>query len=69
MARVRGVGAQVAFGLALALLTAARPAAASFVLAPPAPTPASDYIPAAIPVADSDLAIVHALSMIVAMRR
>jgi hypothetical protein len=67
MASIRGVFAQTA--LALALLTAAGPAPASFVRAPRAPAPASDYILAAVPVAGSDLAIVRALSMIVAIRR
>lgn len=65
MAPVRGVFAQAA--LALAVLAAAGPARASFVRAPRAPAPASDYIPAAVPIAGSDLAIVRALSMIVVL--
>jgi hypothetical protein len=65
MARLHGVSAHAA--LTLALLTVTRPAAASCICAPRPPEPASDYIRAAVPVADSGLAIVRALSMVVAM--
>lgn len=65
MARVRRVFAHVA--LALALLALTGPAAASFVRAPRAPEPESDYIRAVVPVGDSGLAIVQVLAMVVTM--
>jgi hypothetical protein len=65
MARVRRVLAHAP--LALALLAVTGPAAASFICVTRPPEPESDYIRAAVPVAGSGLAIVRALSMVVAM--